>query len=231
MLDEQEVASLLAQTTVFADLPEHTRQALAKSGIQRRYRRGQFLFHQGDPGDALFVVLRGLVKVIVASEQGGEMVLATLGPAETIGELAMLDREARSASVMVLEPTTALALPRAVVLPLIHDHPQLGIALLTALGRLIRRLTEQASDLVFLNLPGRVAKFLVRLAEERGGGEDEPIVLDLHVTQGDLAHLVGGSRPAVNRILRGFATRGYLEMRGTRVVVIDLEALRHRASR
>lgn len=231
MLDEDQVASVLAKTAIFADLPELARRQLAGKGMQRSYSRGQFLFYQGDPGDRLVVILEGLVKVMVASEHGVEIVLVTVGPPETLGELAMLDGAPRSASVQALEPTTVLLLPRAAVLPLLQDHPQLVIALLAALGRLVRRLTEQTADLVFLDLPGRVAKFLVRMADDRGVPEGDAVVLDLQVTQGDLARLVGGSRPAVNRILQSFASRGALELQGQRVVVTDLAALRRRATR
>jgi CRP/FNR family transcriptional regulator, cyclic AMP receptor protein len=231
VLDEDQVASLLAKTAVFSDLPEQVRRRLASQGAQRTYRRGQFLFYQGDPGDRLFVILHGLVKIMVASEHGGEMVLVTVGPPETLGELAMLDGSPRSASVQALEPTTVLMLPRAAILPLLSEYPQLVAALLSVLGQLVRRLTEQAADLVFLDLNGRVAKLLVRMATDRGTREGDAVVLDLHLTQSDLARMVGGSRPAVNRVLQAFATRGYLELQGQRIILRELEALRRRANR
>jgi CRP/FNR family cyclic AMP-dependent transcriptional regulator len=232
LLEEDEVTSLLGEINIFSALPEHARRRLAKEGRLRPYQRGQFLANQGDPGDWLFVILRGMVKVTIASEQGGEIVLTTVGPPRILGELAMLDGAPRSASVQAMEPgTTALILPREVVLPVLIEHPQSMAALLATLGGMIRRLTEQNADLVFMDLDGRVAKLLVRMAADRGVREGDAIVLDLRLTQGDLAHMVGGSRSAVNRTLQSFARRGLLDLQvqGQRLVIRDLDVLRRRA--
>jgi CRP/FNR family transcriptional regulator, cyclic AMP receptor protein len=228
-MEQQQAAGLLARTTIFEGLPEQVLRTLVAQGIQRRYAKNQFLCYQGDPGDRLFVVLSGLVKVTVSSDQGEEMVLVTLGPPQVLGELALLDGAPRSAAIQALEPTDVLMLPRDTFLRLLHEHPALTSALLNMLGGLIRRLTEQAADLVFLDLHGRVAKLLLRLATERGTTENGLIVLDHQLTQTDIARMVGGSRPAVNRILQAFASREFLEIRGQRIVIRQLEALRRRA--
>lgn len=229
MPDEQAV-ELLAKTMQFSDLPEKALWRLAAEGTQRTYQEGHLLYHQGDPGDRLLVVLHGLVKLTVASEHGGELSLATLGPPEVLGELSVIDGGPRSSSAQALEPTTVLILPRDAVLDLLYEYPGLAVALLGMLSTMMRRLTEQAADLVFLDLSGRVAKLLARLASERGTREEDALVLDLPLTQSDLARMVGGSRPAVNRILQAFANRGYLEIKGQRVILRDLEALHRRAN-
>ncbi|MFN2388372.1 MAG: Crp/Fnr family transcriptional regulator [Actinomycetota bacterium] len=167
--------------------------------------------------------------MVVTSEAGVEMVLATLGPTETFGELALIDGGERSASAETLAPTTALVLARATLLDVVREHPALTDALLRSLGTLVRRLTEYASDLVFLDLPGRVAKLLLAMATEQGRAGDPATVLDLHMTQTDLANLVGGSRQSVNQILRAFEGRGYLSLQGKQVVLKDLPLLRRRA--
>jgi CRP/FNR family transcriptional regulator, cyclic AMP receptor protein len=220
---------LLRRTRLFAGLDEPTLRALAERSVERSFPRHGRLFFQGDPGNGLFVVASGLVKVVVTSEDGEEMVLVTLGPGEALGELAVVDGGPRSAAAEALEPTSALLITRPVVLELAARDPALTEALLQALGGLLRRLTEQASDLVFLDLPGRMAKLLAGLAAERGTATAEGIELDANLTQTDLAGMVGASRQSVNQILQGFARRGYLQVRGRRIVIHRLDLVRRRA--
>ena len=221
--------ALLQRTKLFAELGEPILRALADQAVERSYPRHGRLFHQGDPGTGLFVVVSGLVKVVVTSEDGDEMVLVTLGPGEALGELSLVDGGPRSASAEAMEPTVALMITRPVLLDLATRDRALTEALLHTLGGLLRRLTEQASDLVFLDLPGRMAKLLAGLAAERGVPTPEGIELDAYLTQTDLAGMVGASRQSVNQILQGFARRGYLQVQGRRIVVHRLDLLRRRA--
>ena len=155
--------------------------------------------------------------------------LVTLGGCEVLGEIAVLDGAARSASVIAVEPTTGLLLTRAAVLDVMARHPVVLDAMLRRLGRLVRRLTEQAGDLVFLDLGGRLAKLLLRLAGNRPTRADG-VVLDTGLSQSDLAAMVGASRPAVNRVLRSFAARGLISVDGQVIVLYDIAGLRRRAS-
>jgi CRP/FNR family transcriptional regulator, cyclic AMP receptor protein len=221
--------ALLQQTRLFAGLGEETLRALAERAVERSYPRHGRFFYQGDPGTGLFVVASGLVKVVVTSEEGEEMVLVTLGPGEAFGELSIVDGGPRSASAEALEPTVVLIITRPVLLELATRDRALTEALLQTLGGLLRRLTEQASDLVFLDLPGRMAKLLAGLAAERGTETPDGVELDANLTQSDLAGMVGASRQSVNQILQGFARRGYLQVRGRRIVVHRLDLLRRRA--
>ena len=220
---------LLRRTRLFAGLAEPTLRTLADRALERSFPRHSRLFHQGDPGTGLYVVVSGLVKVVVTSEDGEEMVLVTLGPGEALGELSIVDGGPRSASAEALEPTVALLITREVLMDLATRDRGLTEALLQALGGLLRRLTEQASDLVFLDLPGRVAKLLAGLAAERGSATADGIELDATLTQTDLAGMVGASRQSVNQILQGFARRGYLQVRGRRIIIHRLDLLRRRA--
>lgn len=149
-------------------------------------------------------------------------------PARRLGEVALLDLGERSASAEGLEDVTAIAFARSTILELMRKQPDIGDAMLRAAGRLLRRLTGREADLVFLDLQVRVAKLLVTLAEERGQ-EREGHRLDLGVTQTDLAHMVGGSRQSVNQILHSLAIRGFVNVQGREVEIVDLERLRHRA--
>jgi CRP/FNR family cyclic AMP-dependent transcriptional regulator len=220
---------LLRRTRLFAELQEETLRALADRALERSFPRHGRLFYQGDPGTGLFVVASGLVKVVVTSEDGEEMVLVTLGPGEALGELSLVDGGPRSASAEALEPTVALMITRPVLLELAARDRGLTEALLQVLGGLLRRLTGQASDLVFLDLPGRMAKLLASLAADRGLETPEGVELDAALTQTDLAGMVGASRQSVNQILQGFARRGYLQVRGRRIVIHRLDLLRRRA--
>lgn len=220
--------SILRSARIFADLPDDDLARLAEAAIRRSYGRGQYLWYQGDDDARLVVVAEGLVKVVISSEQGDEVVLTTLGPGETLGELALLDGAPRSAAVVAVEPTSVLMLSRPTVLALLSRHPSVLDALLRSLGGLVRRLTEQAGDLVFLDLSARVAKLLLRLADAHGDGAQPPTV-DVALSQSDLAAMVGATRPAVNRVLQTMAARGLISVHGHRIVLRDVPGLRRRA--
>jgi CRP/FNR family transcriptional regulator, cyclic AMP receptor protein len=227
-VDHRSAAQVLRQTDLFGGLDETALLRLAEASRTRRFGRGQYIWFQGDPGDTLLVVCGGLVKVVLGSEGGEEAVLVTLGSCEVLGELALLDGQARSASVVAVEPTTALMLTRATVLDVMSRHPTVLDGMLRALGRLVRRLTEQTGDFVFLDLGGRLAKLLLRLAEGRVSAGDG-VVLDTGLTQSELAAMVGASRPAVNKVLHLFASRGLIRVDGQVIVLQDLAGLRRRA--
>jgi CRP/FNR family transcriptional regulator, cyclic AMP receptor protein len=159
---------LLRRTRLFAGLSEPMLRALADRALERSVPRHGRLFYQGDPGTGLFVVASGLVKLVVTSEDGEEMVLITLGPGEALGELSVVDGGPRPASAEALEPTVVLMITRQVLLELAARDRAVIEALLQVLGGLLQRLTEQASDLSFLDLPGRMAKLLAGLTAERG---------------------------------------------------------------
>jgi CRP-like cAMP-binding protein len=175
------------------------------------------------------VLAEGSVKVFVTSQQGDEMVLATLQPPDALGEVALLDLGERSASAETLESVVAIAFARSTLIELMHTLPAIGDAVLRKAGTLLRRLTGQTADLVFLDLEGRVAKLLVQMATQRGTERDDAIVLDVGLTQTDLAHMVGGSRQSVNSILHHLESRGFLGVHGREIRIVELDALRHRA--
>jgi CRP/FNR family transcriptional regulator, cyclic AMP receptor protein len=226
--DHGAAAEVLRRTDVFGGLDDAALADLAARSRTRTYRRGQYIWYQGDPGDTLLVVCGGLVKVVFGSDAGEEAVLVTLGECSVLGELAVLDGSARSASVVAVEPTTALLLGRATVLDVMARHRSVLDAMLRALGALVRRLTEQNGDLVFLDLGGRVAKLLLRLAEGRQTA-DGGVVLDTGLTQSELAAMVGATRQAVNKVLHGFAARGLIGVDGQVIVLRDIAELRRRA--
>ena len=223
------VAAALQQTAIFGELHDSALRELAQVCLQRTYRRGQFLWYEGDSGDYLVVIVRGLVKVTVTSPRGDEMLLVTLGPSEVVGELSVIDGGARSASVVALTPTTGIVIGRAPLIALMQRSPELLDVLLRSMGALVRRLTERATDLVFLDLAARVAKLLLREAERRSGEQQQGALVDLGLTQTELAQMVGASRPAVNRVMQSLAARGLISINGHEIIINNLTALRRRA--
>jgi CRP-like cAMP-binding protein len=222
----------LARCRLFAGMGPDSLQAIARSLRARRFRRGEVLFHEGDPGDALFVVASGAVKVVIPSEDGDEAILATLRRGDFLGELALLDGAPRSASAIALEPTEALALPRDQFHALVASEPAIRDALLASLSGELRRLTTHVAELHFLDLTGRLAVRLARLAEEHGerlpGGG---MRLDAPLTQSDLAAMIGATRQSVNKLLGEFEADGLIRVERDSIVVPDIEALRQAARR
>lgn len=224
-----DVSTTLKQTQLFGVLDEPTLQRVADRTGHRRFKKDEIIFHQGDPGNALYVVHTGLIGVFVTSEDGGEILLATLAPGDSLGELALVDGGPRSASARAIEASELLTLSHTEFVALLEESSTVAQAVLLSMGGLMRRLLEQTSDLVFLDLPGRVAKFLHALAHEKGEPHEGATMIDLQISQGNLAAMVGGSRSSVNQILRSFEARGYIELDGRRIVIHRLEALGKRA--
>jgi CRP/FNR family transcriptional regulator, cyclic AMP receptor protein len=221
---------VLAGTALFGELDPVTLEAIATEGHPRSYKRGTTIFHESEPGDAFYVVVEGTVKVFVSSGAGDEMVFATVAPPGTLGDVSLFDGGPRSASAEAIDAVTLLAFPRSTMSELARRDPRVAAALMQAAGTMLRRLSVQTADLVFLDLEGRVAKLLVGAVERQGAPtEGDPIQLDLGLTQRDLGAMVGGSRQSVNQILHALSERGFIEMDQRCVTVRDLQALRRRA--
>jgi len=217
---------LIRSTRLFAGIDDEAIDELSRRSRVRAYRRSETIFMEGDPGESLFAVASGLVKVFVTSARGDELVLATAGPGDSFGELSLLDGEGRSASARALDASTLVIVDRSAVLDLMLARPAVVDRMLRTLGALARRLTDQAGDLVFLDLPGRIAKLILTLAEGRdatGSGVEMPF------NQSDLANMVGASRQTVNHVLRGFQATGHIAVEGRTLRILRPDALRRRA--
>jgi CRP-like cAMP-binding protein len=221
---DHQIGDPLAGVDLFTGLDREVRSRIISIAVPRHYRRGQLLFVEDDPGESLLMLRRGAVSVFRSAASGERALLSVVRPPGVLGEVALLDGAPRSASAEALEDTTALALSRVAFLDLVHQHPRILDAVMRSFGALVRRLTDQTADHVFLDLAGRVAKTLVRLA----GDTTAPLVtIELNQTQ--LAEMAGGSRQSINQALGAFAQRGWLHTEGRRIVVTDLAALRRRA--
>lgn len=214
----------IANVEMFTDLDPEVRRRIAAAAVPRTYRKGQLLFVEDDPGESLIVVRSGAVAVFRTSSSGERALLHVVRPPGVLGEVALLDGAPRSASVEAIERCSALALSRTAFLELVHANPRILDSVLNSLGNLIRRLTEQNTDHVFLDLAGRVAKTLVRLA-----GDTPAPMVTVELNQSQLAEMAGGSRQSVNQAIGTFAGRGWLRTEGRRIVITDIGALRRRA--
>jgi CRP/FNR family transcriptional regulator, cyclic AMP receptor protein len=216
---------------LFRDLAEADLAMLASTLRTRRYRRGEVIFHQGDPGDALHIILTGRVKISSPSDSGVEAILTTLRPGEFFGSLALLDGAPRSASATAVEATETVILPRDRFRQLLNDWPEIRDHVFEELAGELRRLTFHVEELHFLDIAGRLAARLARMAEEQGtsAGVGE-IRLEGPLTQGELAAMVGSTRQSVNKLLGYLTDDGLIRMDRDVIVVRDLAGL-HRAAR
>jgi len=204
---------------VLGVLEEKDRRYLADRSRRRRIDKGQVLFCEGDFSDSVLVLVSGRMKVVKYSNDGAEFILSTVVPGETIGELGVLSSGPRSATVQATEESVVLTLAGSVIIDLISERPALAIALLQRLSDMVRRITGVATDLVFLDLKQRVAKYLLQHAV----GDRPPI--EQVVNQSDLAANIGASRQRVNACLRDFQRQGWISMGSRSLRVIDRDAL------
>ena len=230
----QPTGPMLAQlrsSPLFSQCGDEALDELERRLRQRHFRRGEVIFHQGDPGDALHIVASGSVKIVLPSPEGDEAIIATLRPGDFFGELALLDGAPHSATVAAVENTETLTLPREVFLEMLGEHPSLRDALLKGLAAELRRLTGHVEELHFLDLAGRLAMRLVRLAEEEAPDVDGERSLDWPYTQSDLAAMIGGTRQSVNRLLSELVDEGLVRIERDRLIISDLAGLAQRAER
>jgi CRP/FNR family cyclic AMP-dependent transcriptional regulator len=226
MLPTRPLVATIARIPFFAGLDADALGRVAATLRTRRFRRGEVVFHSGDPGDALFLIMSGEIKISLPSETGDEAILASLRAGDVFGELALLDGAPRSATATALVATETVVLPRIAFRELIATEPAVRDALLASLAGELRRLTMHVEELHFLDMTGRVAARLVRLSGEVGRpGADGIIHLPSSLTQGELAAMVGSTRQTVNKLLGQFADDGLIRLDRSGMVILDLPGL------
>jgi len=194
--------------------------------LQRRtFQRGQIVFREGDPGDMLHIVTRGHLKAFTNAVTGEKAVVAIFGPGDCFGEIAVIDRGTRWATVEALEQVETLSLRGAEFWEILRAEPRMALPLLVVLAGRLRRMTTEVTDLACLDLAGRLARKLGELAERHGVRTDDGVAIDLPLTQEDLAAMVGGTRGSVNRALARFEEAGAIQRLGRQIVVLDAEWL------
>ncbi|WP_418278054.1 Crp/Fnr family transcriptional regulator [Isoptericola jiangsuensis] len=214
---------------LFADMDTEESKALFESMVAVELSRGDVLFREGEPGDRLYVIAQGKIKLGRRSSDGRENLLSILGPGEMFGELSLFDPGPRTATASSVSDAVVYELRHQALVQWINAHPRVALTLLGALARRLRRTNETLADLVFSDVPGRVAKALLDLSTRFGETNDEGVRVAHDLTQEELAQLVGASRETVNKALADFATRGWVRREGRAVVLLDLDRLERRA--
>jgi hypothetical protein len=219
---------VIRRAPLFTALDDASAATLRESMTQVKVSKGQTLFKEGDAGDRLFVVVEGKLKLGTSSGDGRENLLSILGPGDMFGELSLFDPGPRTATATAVTDARVLALANDQVIGWVTAHPQVSLQLLKRLARRLRRTNEVLADLVFADVPGRVAKAIMDLGERFGTKKDDGLHVNHELTQEELAQLVGASRETVNKALADFAGRGWVRLEPRAVVVLDYERLSKR---
>lgn len=219
-----QTADFLATIPLFSGLPPEELERFAELTRERSYPKGSVILFQDDPGDSLFVLRDGRVKVVLIGEDGREVILGVLEPGAHFGELALIDDQPRSAHVIAMEDAQLLVLRREDFKRRVEANPTVAWALLTELSRRLRRADVKIGGLVLLDVPGRIARLLLDLADESGSEQ-----IEKPLTHQTIAQMIGASRETVSRAMKEFQDAGLIRVERRRISVGDREALEKRS--
>ena len=222
---DQEV---IRKAPLFTALDDAASASLLANMVSVKISKGTILFAEGDGGDQLYVIAEGKLKLGTSSGDGRENLLSILGPGEMFGELSLFDPGPRTSTATAVTDAKLLSLGQEKLLPWLVENPKVSLQLLASLAQRLRRTNEAVGDLVFSDVPGRVAKALIDLGERFGKKTEEGLFVHHDLTQEELAQLVGASRETVNKALADFAGRNWLKLDGRAVLITDLERLSKR---
>jgi CRP/FNR family cyclic AMP-dependent transcriptional regulator len=212
--------AVLQRNYLFRGLPDATLERLAALGARRVYQKGSVIFSQGDPGDALFGVASGRVRISASGGGGREVFLNIMEPGDTFGEIAVMDGLPRTAGATALDDTTLIVLKRVDFLSLLEREPRLAIHLLMLLCQRLRWTSELVEESAFLSGTARLAKRLLILASLHGRPAGSGSAgMELRISQADLAHFLGVSRQVVNQHLGEWSKAGWVELGRGRIVI------------
>ncbi len=217
-----QLVQYLKRVPLFAKLSDAELASLAERMRQKAFKRGDTIFRKDDPGQHFYVVLEGAVKIALPGEFGQEALVALLRGGEFFGELALFDNAPRSATATALEDTRCALLAGDDFLAFVEAHPAATKVVFEALAKTVRRLSDRVEDLIFLDVPSRVAKYLLDLAQVNGSTSGE---LELTLTQDELAAFTGASRVSVNRVLGDLERRELISIRRRKIAIRDPEKL------
>jgi len=226
---EQRVADrmeFLKHLPLFTNLPEAELATLAQDFSARHFQQGEAIFFQGDPGQALYLIETGRVRIYVQDESGQETSVIYYGTGDIFGELAAIDGLPRSASAIASDETTVHVLSRERLRAHLLASPQLAYNFMQALAVRVRYSTLQVGSLTLHDVPSRLARKLLELAQGYGRVEPTGVRIDMPLTQSDLASLIGATRESANKALGNFRRSGYIRIEQNHITIIDPEALR-----
>ena len=215
----------LRKVPLFSELTEEELRQLAGVVREQHYRKNVTLFHIEDPGNALFILKSGLMKITIEDQNGREIILRMVYPTDFFGEMALLDGMPRSATVTTQEPSEALIIYRQHFLGLIDQAPRILLNMTAVLSRRLRKMNELIRSLVFFDVYGKVARVLLTLAGEKGRATAQGTVIDLRLTQQELAELAGMSRETMTRTLRDFQQAGVVRIESGIITILEIDML------
>ncbi len=221
-------SAYLKQVTIFSSLNDDEIHALTAVARTRRFRAGEVIFHRDDPGQVLYIIKEGKVKICLISTDGQEFSFIVFGKGEYFGEFALLDGLPRSADAVALENVVCYTVQRSDFHNVIMKNPKIAIQVLEVLVKRLRTTDQQVEDLIFLDVYGRVAKKLLELAEMHGTKVEDGTRIDVRLTQQELASMVGASRESVNKVMGYFMDRGVISTDKHRITLRSLADLQQR---
>jgi len=222
-VDQHQAIDDLRRSALFAGIAASRLTSLASRAYVRRFAAGQIVFTEGEPSEHLYVVRSGRVRIYVASAHGDELTLTVLAHGDSIGELSVIDEQPRSASAAAIEATELLTIGAADMRAALTADPVLLWTVAGELAATVRRLTGSTADMVFLDLPRRLAKLIVA---EATPGADGSLHVELRMSQSGVAARLGVTRQSLNRALTGLTRRGWVSVHGNGYAINDLAALR-----
>lgn len=222
----QSTIDILRKVAIFADLPDSALERLARDSVVRGYPRGHILCTEGDPGESLYLLEEGQLRVTRWNSAGDETVLAVVEAPAAVGELSLLDGSPRSANLTAASTIRVRLVPRKAFEALTREQPQIVPAMLATLAGIIRHANARQVDLLTLDVPGRLARWLIDRANHIGTPAAQGMTFELARSQGELAAEIGTTRPTLNRALRSFEDRGIISVDGARITIRNLAALR-----
>jgi len=217
--DPARIRATIARAPLFAALPISAIEDLTARIAVRRIAVGSAVLTQGEPGDAMFVIMTGRVKVVIFGESGREVTLSILRPGDSFGEMSLFDQSPRSANCIAIEPTTLLALSREDLFRHIQAHPRTATNLLGEMARRLRRADETIAQLALCDVNERLIHRLVGLAREEGAQGPDGLIVRRRPTQQELANMIGSCRETISRAFNQLARDGLIIPRGRSLVV------------
>jgi CRP-like cAMP-binding protein len=219
-LDEQaRMRTTLARVRIFEGLPAPAIEDLLGRVQIKRVPGGQPIVAQDQPGDALYIIMNGRVKIVVFGDSGREVTLSVLRPTDIFGEMSLFDGSTRSANVVAIDPTTVLAISRADLERHLAAHPQTALRLCAELARRLRKADETIAELALCDVSERLIRRLIGLAREEGNDSPEGMVIRRRPTQQDLANMVGSCRETISRTFNSLARKGLIVPKGRSLIV------------
>jgi len=216
----------LKKVPLFSDLDDEELHKLASIVREQNYKRRTTIVRVDDPGGALYILKSGLVKITIEDQHGDEMILRILYPTDFFGEMSLLDGMPRSATVTAQEPSEVLTISREHFLSIIEQSPKILLKMTAVLSKRLRQANELIHSLAFYDVYGKVARLLLNLAAERGRTTEQGTVIDMRLTQQELAELAGMTRETMARTLRAFQQAGCIRVESGIISILELDMLR-----